>query len=230
MKNLLISLFVVSAMTTSIFAQTNFTSESAAWHKKAIIICGTLKAPNTIDTAKLAKDFVQLTSDLESLTTNYKTNPPAEYKNDPLWANYFVDLADNLTVVKYFAEQQQYRIAAKNCSMFCQTFLKMHKNNGTVDLTDMLFSLNMQMKLTTDISNTGNAEGAKKNIELVNKILNHATMKVKKSNADLQTMFIPVEKTAKDWIKAIENGDAKTAKELYGSFAPIFRKLFISSL
>lgn len=230
MKKLIVSLFVVSVMTTSIFAQSTFDKEASAWHKEAIMICGALKSPKTIDTAKLAKDFVKVTADLENLTTKYKTNPPAEYKNDPLWPNYFDDLADNLAVVKYFAEKQQYRIASKNCSVYCQTYLRMHKNNGTVDLTDMLFSLNMQMKLTTDISNAGNAKGAKENIEMVKKILEHASMKVKNANADIQTLFSPVEKTTQDWLKAIETGDAKTAKELYTSFTPLFRKIFMASM
>jgi hypothetical protein len=230
-KTLFASLFLLAASVTG-FAQTSsFDKELTAWHKKAIMTCGMIRSPKAPDAKVITKNIEETGKGLETLTQTYKNNPPAEYKNDPLWASYFDDLADNLTVVKYFSDKQEYRVASKNCSVFCQTILRMHKNNGTVDLSDMLFSLNMQLKLTTDISNAGNVEGAKDNIEMVNKIMEHASKKVKGFNdANLQALFVPVEKTVQDWIKAIEAGDAKTAKTLYASFTPDFQKIFMASM
>lgn len=230
-KTLFASLFFLAATVTG-FAQTSsFDKELTAWHKKAVITCGMIRSPKAPEAQVVTKNLDEIGKELETLTLKYKNNPPAEYKNDPLWESYFVDLADNLTVVKYYANKQEYRVAGKNCPVFCQTILRMHKNNGTIELSDMLFSLNMQLKLTTDISNAGNAEGAKDNIELVKKIIEHAGKKVKSSNdANIQALLIPVEKKVQDWLKAIENGDAATAKTLYASFMPDFQKMFMASI
>lgn len=231
-KTFFASLFFLAATVTG-FAQTSsFDKELTAWHKKAVITCGMIKSPEALSkTQNITKNLDEIGKELESLTQKYKSNPPAEYKNDPLWVSYFADLTDNLTVVKYYSDKQEYRVAGKNCSVFCQTILRMHKNNGTVDLADMLFSLNMQLKLTTDISNAGNTNGAKDNTDLVKKILEHAARKVKGSNnANLQALFAPVEKTTQDWLKAIETGDAQTAKSLYATFTPDFQKIFMASM
>lgn len=230
-KTLFATLFILAATVTG-FAQTStFDKELTAWHKKTVMTCGMIRGKVAPDAQVVTTKLDEMGNELKAIVKAYKNTPPAEYKNDPLWTSYFDDLADNLTVVKYYANKQEYRVAGKNCSIFCQTILRMHKNNGTVELSDMLFSLNMQLKLTTDISNAGNAEGAKDNIELVKKIIEHAGKKVKSSNdANLQALLIPVEKTVEDWIKAIETGDAKTAKALYTSFAPDFQKIFMASM
>ena len=229
-KTLFASLFLLAASVTG-FAQTSsFDKELTAWHKKAVMACGMIRSPKAPDAQVIAKNLDEIGKGLDAMTKTYKTNPPAEYKNDPLWASYFDDLTDNLTVVKYYADKQEYRVAGKNCSVFCQTILRMHKNNGTVDLADMLFSLNMQLKLTTDISNAGNAKGAKDNTDMVKKIIEHASMKVKNSGEDIQSLFVPVEKTTQDWLKAIETGDAALTKTLYASFTPDFQKLFMASM
>ena len=226
-----VSTIISAADSGAASVKSTFADESALWHKNAVITCGMIKSPKAPDVQEVAKRLADLSVSLDNLTQKYKSNPPANYKNDPLWGSYFDDLADNLAVIKYFSEKQEYRIAAKNCSVFCQTFLRMHKNNETVDLTDMLFSLNMQLKLTTDISNTGNAEGAMENIALINKIMDHVSKKVKTSNdTNLQKLFLPVEKTTQDWLKAIEQSDPKTAKSLYASFMPDFQKIFMASL
>ncbi|MGB9745440.1 MAG: hypothetical protein ACPLXM_00720 [Bacteroidales bacterium] len=224
---------LISTTTVFSFAQNNsFSKEMSAWHKKAVITCGMIKSPDAGSKSQVIdQNLNELSEGLGTITQKYLNNPPAEYKNDPLWTSYFDDLADNLTVVKYYANKQEYRVAGKNCSVFCQTILRMHKNNGTVELSDMLFSLNMQLKLTTDISNAGNTEGAKDNVELVKKIIEHAAKKVKSdNNANLQALFVPVVKTTQDWLKAIEAGDAKAAKTLYTSFTPDFQKIFMASM
>lgn len=225
-------LIILAIAGISANAQNNFAKDLSVWHKKAVMTCGMIKSPEALSKAQnITKNLDELSSGLKELTKKYLNNPPTEYKNDPLWASYFTDLTDNLTVVKHFATKQEYRVASKNCSVFCKTILRMHKNNATIELTDMLFSLNMQLKLTTDMSNAGNVESAKNNIALVNKIIEHASKKVTGSkDANLQALFVPVEKTAKNWIKAIETGDAATAKTLYASFIPDFKKIFMASM
>lgn len=232
MKNFFVSLLAIGITASSIFAQSAFDKDAAPWHKKAVITCGMIKSPEALAKSEaISKNLNELASELETIAQKYKSNPPAEYKNDPLWASYFDDLADNLKVVKYFSDKQEYRVAGKNCSIFCQTILRMHKNNGTVELSDMLFSLNMQLKLTTDISNAGNAAGAKNNTDMVKEIMEHIAPKVKSlSDANLQALFVPVEKTVLDWLKAIDAGDAQAAKALYATFMPDFQKIFMVSM
>jgi hypothetical protein len=105
----------------------------------------------------------------------------------------------------------------------------MHRNNGTVDLTDMLFALNMQMKLTTDMANAGNMKLAKENGVMIKKMLEQTTGKVKHIE-NFEPQFASINKTATEWIKAIENGDAKAANSLYTTFSTDFPKPFIASM
>ena len=221
-------LFVLGLTATSMFAQSMFDKDASAFHKKAVMTCGTMKA--AAPTEQQVSNVLSATAaELEALTQKYKNNPPAEYKNDPLWSSYFDDFADNLTLVKTLAAQKDYKIAAKYCNTFCQIFGRMHRNNGTVDLTDMLFALNMQMKLTTDMANAGNTVSAKENIGMIKRILEQTSAKIKKTE-NFESLFAPINKTANEWIKAIETGDAKSANTLYTSFLADFPKPFIASM
>ena len=140
MKKLYAIFFAIAILASSMFAQSVFDKEASGFHKKAVMVCGTMKAE--APTEQQVNNVISAAEqELKVLTEKYKNNPPAEYKNDPLWSSYFDDFADNLTLVKILAAQKDYKIAAKYCSTFCQIFGRMHKNNGTVDLTDILFSL-----------------------------------------------------------------------------------------
>ena len=228
MKKISLLLFVIGLMVSSMFAQSVFDKDASGFHKKAVMVCGTMKAVSPTE-QQVSNVIAAADAELKMLTEKYKNNPPAEYKNDPLWSSYFDDFADNLTLVKTLAAQKDYKIAAKYCSTFCQIFGRMHRNNGTVDLTDMMFSLNMQMKLTSDMINAGNITLAKENIGMIKKILEQTSVKVKNTE-NFESLFAPINKTATEWIKAIETGDAKLADTLYKSFSADFPKPFIASM
>ena len=228
MKKLVMIIFVVGLLSSAISPQSVFDKDASAFHKKAVMTCGTMKAVAPTE-QQVTNVISAAASELESLTQKYKNNPPAEYKNDPLWSSYFDDFADNLTLVKTFADQKNYKIASKYCNTFCQIFGRMHRNNGTVDLTDMLFGLNMQMKLTTDMINAGNNALAKENVGMIKKMLEQTSNRVKNTE-NFESLFAPINETANEWIKAIENGDAKTANSLYTSFSADFPKPFIGSM
>ena len=227
-KKLFILSFIIGLMATTIFAQSSFDKEASGFHKKAVKVCGTMKAANPTE-QQVSNVISAAATELESLTQKFKNNPPVEYKNDPLWASYFADFADNLSLVKTLAAQKDYKIAAKYCSTFCQIFGRIHRNNGTVDLTDMLFALNMQMKLTTDMANAGNMKLAKENGVMIKKMLEHTTEKVKHTE-NFEPQFASINKTATEWIKAIESSDAKAANNLYATFSAEFPKPFIASM
>ena len=55
-------------------------------------------------------------------------------------------------------------------------------------------------------------------------------MNIKNAPSDVQALYVPIEKTAQDWIKAIEASDSKTVKTLYASFMPDFQKMFMASM
>lgn len=230
-KYLVLLIAMLFALVTLVKSQeSSFDKEASSFHKKAIMACMMTKAPSQ-DARKLADALNVAKKDLENLIHKYKSTPPPAYKNDPLWTSYFEDLEDNVTLVKTFTEQGNFKLASKYCNVFCRTFLRMHKNNGTVDLTDMLFSINMQMKLTTDILNAGNSLGTKENIDMVKKLIEKTSAMVKSSgNANFNELFVPFEKTAQNWITAIENSDAKKANELYGELLPSFKKIFMASM
>lgn len=117
------------------------------------------------------------------------------------------------------------------CNVFCRIFLRIHKNNVTVDITDMLISIKMKMKLATYILNAGNSLGTKENMDMVKKLIEKISAMVKsRVNANFNELFVPFEKTAQNWTTAIENSDAKKANELYGEFLPSFKKIFMASM
>jgi hypothetical protein len=216
---------------TGVARADEFDGELTAWKKKAVLTCAMIRDPKASDAPVVARNLDELGSALEVLARRYRAAPPAAYGKDPLWASYFDDLTDNLTVVKYFTGRRQYRVASKNCNVFCQTILRMHKNNGTPVLSDMLFSLNMQLRLITDMANAGNADGARDNAEVVKEILEHAAGAAKGSeDAKLQALFAPVEKATQAWLEAIEAGDARAAKVAYGSFVPEYQKIYVASM
>ncbi|HEX2867745.1 MAG TPA: hypothetical protein VHO03_11925 [Ignavibacteriales bacterium] len=227
-KKLFIMSLVVGLMATSSLAQSAFDKDASGFHKKAVMTCGTMKAEAPTD-QQVTKVLSDAAAELKILTQKYKNNPPSEYKNDPLWASYFDDFADNLKLVNTLAAQKNYKIAAKYCSTFCQIFGRMHRNNATVDLTDMLFALNMQMKLTTDMANAGNMKLAKENGATIKKMFEQTIEKVK-STENFEQQFALINNTTAEWIKAIEIGDAKKANSLYTTFSANFPKPFIASM
>jgi hypothetical protein len=229
MKRLNIMLLAVVLMTASLLAQTQFDKDAAVFHKKAIMVCGIFKTQNP-NAEQVSNLISSASEELRNLAQKYKDNPPAEYKNDPLWQTYFEDWADNLTLVKTFAEQKNYKLVSKYCNTFCQIFVRMHKNNGTTDLTDLLFTLNMQLKLTTDISNAGNIKGVKENIGMLKNMLKNTSAKVNSiSNKNIEEMYSPLQKTAQSLIKAFEDSNSQKADSLYASFMKDFPKLFLAS-
>lgn len=228
MKKLYAIFFAIAILASSMFAQSVFDKEASGFHKKAVMVCGTMKAE--APTEQQVNNVISAAEEeLKALTEKYKNNPPAEYKNDPLWSSYFDDFADNLTLVKTLAAQKDYKIAAKYCNTFCQIFGRMHRNNGTVDLTDILFSLNMQMKLSTDMANAGNLKSAKENIGMIKKLLEQSSNKIKNAE-NLEPLFSPLNKMANEWLNAIEKDDVKSANELYKKFSVDFPKLFIATM
>lgn len=213
-----------------LFSQSAFDKEAAVFHKKAIKICSYVKSPspNLQHADALVADA---NAALIALTQKYQTNPPSEYAGDPLWASYFNDWADNMLLVNTFVTRQDFPLVAKYCNTFCRIFVRMHENNGRVDLTDRLFMLNLALKAGTDMTNAGQIETVQRKVQDIQQNSHKIRDIIKNSdNKTLQQNFIPVDTATKNWLKAIHDKNQVWAKTVFGTFSSDFGKLFLSSL
>lgn len=229
MKSLIISILIFCLSTTLLFTQ-SFEKDAAAWHKKAIMTCGMIKSPNP-DADLIIKNISQLESGINELQNKYIDNPPLEFAKDVNWNTYLLKLKENLIVVKERIAKQEYNKAQLFCPYFCTIFGKMHKINGTTDLTDIMFSWRMEIKNTTDMFNAGNILGAKQNITKVENLYqNLLKMKVTKKNQTFENLFKSIEQFYLAWINAIKINDSKIIDENYNAFMKAFSKPYLSTL
>jgi hypothetical protein len=222
-------LFVTSSFA---FAQTkSFDEEIAPWHKKAVMTCGMLRTMDTFDQQKFMKNLDELEAELKIISEKYANNPPAEYANDPLWKNYFEDLADNIAIVKERVENKQYRLVQNYCGNFCRIFGRMHKNNGTSDLTDVMFALRAEISMTMDMYNAQNYKGAKENLNLVKALLSKAVKKAEMKNSrEFATQFEPLKSSAESWSEAIEKDNKQAVADSFNNFMNAFPKPYMMTL
>lgn len=228
------NLFVLFAFALSsfAFAQTNsFEKDAALWHKKAIMTCGMLRDMKTFDQQKMLKNLEELSTELATLQAKYAENPPAEYANDPLWKNYFEDLADNIAIVKERVEKKQYRLVQNYCGNFCRIFGRMHKNNGLTDLTDLMFSLRAEIRGAMDMFNAQNFKGTKESLSSVKNLLNKVIAKAdEKNSADFNELLKPLKDAAASWIDAVEKDNKQGVMESFNNFIKAFPKPYLATL
>ncbi len=230
MKRTGLTILFFSIASFLLFSQSKFDQEAAVFHKKAIMICATVKqpSPNAKQVDALVADA---TAELAKLSGKYQFHPPVEYAGDPLWSSYFDDWADNMVLVKTFVEKQNYALVAKYCNTFCRIFVRMHQNNDRVDLTDRLFMLNVELKSGTEMANAGQLVMTEKKLPSIESALSKIQDIIKDSNnKQLQQFFIPIDSATRNWIKAIREKNQLWANTVYGTFSSNFGKLFLSSL
>ena len=227
MKTQKLFLAMLFFLTSSIaIAQTNsFDKDAAPWHKKAVMTCGMLRDMKTFDRQKMLNNLDELSTELNVLQTKYAENPPVEYANDPLWKSYFEDFADNIAIVKERVENKQYRLVQNYCGNFCRIFGRIHKNNGTTDLTDFMFALRAEIRMTMDMFNTKNFNGAKESLTTVKNLLNKVDMKAKEfNNKNFDESYSPLKASVENWIEAVEKDESKSVMENFNLFMNIFPK------
>ena len=222
-------LFVTSLFISSLaFSQENtFDNDVHPWHKKAVMTCGVLRDMKTFDSQKMLSNLTELDNELKTISEQYLNNPPKEYAADPLWKTYFEDLADNIRIVRERVERKKYRLAQKYCGQFCMTFGKMHKTNGRVTLTDMLFSLRMEVRNAQDMVNAGNKQGAKAHVGTLAKLHeNIQNQLAQPANAKLNELQKPLMNAYDQWGTAVNAGDTNRAKDAFTTFMNEFPKLY----
>lgn len=230
-KKFFFILFILTISSIT-FSQTNsFDKNAAPWHKKAVMTCGMLRDMKTFDQQKMLNNLNELSVELKTLQKKYADNPPAEYANDPLWKTYFEDLADNIAIVKERVEIKQYRLVSNYCGNFCRIFGRMHKNNGTTDLTDVMFALRAELRMTMDMFNAKNIKGTKESLPMIKNLLSKVKMKAKAfNNKDFDAAYSPLKSSVEKWMEAVEKDDSKMGLENFNKFMNEFPKAYIITL
>lgn len=227
---ILLTLIAFAFASISITAQT-FEEEMTTLHKNAIKTCGMIKATGNHDNAKVIKALKNLKTEIATDEEKYVENPPVEYAKDPLLKSYFEELDDIMNALIERVKINNYARATMNCSRICMVFNKMHMNNGTLDLTDMMFSWKMQMTMTMNMLNAGNTVGAYKNLHKVDMVYNKMLHLKNKKNSDaFIAEFNKADKLYKDWSSQMANKNVAGAKSNFAQFNMIFGKAFILSL
>ena len=222
-------LFVVAILiaSTALSQESVFDKEVHPWHKKAVMTCGMLRDMKTFDPQKMLANLAELENELAPLSGKYFNHPPKEYASDPLWKTYFEDLADNLKIVRERVERKEYRLAQKYCGQFCMTFGKMHKTNGRVTLTDMLFNLRMEIRNTQDMVNANNIQGAKTQLAMLAKLDESIRHQLAQPvNANLGEVQKPMLAAYDDWTAALKAGENKKMDSAFATFMNEFPKLY----
>jgi hypothetical protein len=217
-------LFIAS---TAFSQESPFDKEVNPWHKKATMTCGMLRDMKTFDSPKMLANLSELDNELKAFSEKYLNNPPKEYAADPLWKTYFEDLADNIRIVRERVERKEYRLAQKYCGQFCMTFGKMHRTNGRATLTDMLFSLRMEVKIAMDMLNAGNVQGAKAHAGTLAKLHENIQHQLgQPNNVKLGELQKPLMDAYNQWVAAVNDGDSKRADSAFMTFMNEFPKLY----
>jgi hypothetical protein len=220
----IVAIFIAS---TAFSQESAFDKEVKPWHKKAIMTCGMLRDMKTFDPQKMLGNLSELETELKALSDKYLNNPPKEYAADPMWKTYFEDLADNLGIVRERVARKEYRLAQKYCGQFCMTFGKMHRTNGRVTLTDMLFSLRMEVNNAMDMVKAGNIQGATAQVTTLAKLHENIQQQLARpANAKLNELQKPLMNAYDQWSTAVNTGDTKRAKDAFTTFMNEFPRLY----
>lgn len=234
MKHFTLAIIFVGALLHSSigFSQENSLDyDLHPWHNKAVMTCGMLRDMKTFDQQQMLSNLAELESELMPITKKYLANPPKEYAADPLLKTYFEDLADNIRIVRERVERKEYRLAKKYCGQCFMTFGKMHKTNGLVTLTDMLFSLRMEVINAQDMVNAGNTQGAKTQVSTLEKLYENCKHQlIQPNNAKLREIQKPLIDAYDQWVAAVNDGNGKKAERLFMTFMVEFPKLYAATL
>ncbi len=228
---LLSALFLMAAISSISFAQSDFEKDFSMLHKKAIMTCGLIKKPEMHQKSEMLKGLNDLGAELTTLQSNYLNHPPEEYARDPLWKTYFVEFNDVIDALQTRVEKENYKVAAMNCSRICMIYNKIHTINGRLDLTDKMFLWMSKVTMTTNMLNAANYTGANQSL-MQAKMQYKSVIEAKKAknNKEFNNEFEKIDKLYQNWLKEIENKNYKEAASSFNTFKAIFGKAFLMSL
>jgi hypothetical protein len=106
----------------------------------------------------------------------------------------------------------------------------MHKINGTMDLTDVVFSWRMELKNTSDMFTVGNTAGANQNLSIVEGIYKQVMAKKAQRNDNaLNETFKPLDEAYAAWLKAAKAGNKETMNAALQKFMDGFPKPYMAT-
>ena len=230
-KSIFLGFILALFVTVAVTAQNNFETAMRDMHLKAVNTCGMVKSKDGHNKAKIIASFNELKAMSSSIQSTYNKNRPVGYTTDPMFASYFVQINDIADHQIALVEKENYQVAAMNCSQFCMTFKKMHAINGTTDLTDVIFNLNMQMNMTMFMMNADNLKGAQMSFTKIPEAYQKVVaFKNKKADAEFNKSFEKVDMLYNEWAKAMDAKDYTKAKEVFGNFSAVFPMVFKQSI
>ena len=230
-KSIFLSMLLAVIVSVSATAQSSFETAMRGLHLKAVNTCGMVKSQNGHNKDKIVASFNELKSMALETQKKYTNNRPKGYEKDPLFASYFVQFIDIANHQIALVSKENYKVATMNCSQFCMTFKKMHAINGTTDLTDVMFNLNMQMSMTMFMVDAGNIRGAQMSFAKVPAAYKMVqNFKNKKADAEFNRSFKKINALFNDWLNAMNAKNYDKAKELFKTFSASFPPVFKQSI
>ncbi|MCD6090259.1 MAG: hypothetical protein J7J72_02050 [Bacteroidales bacterium] len=231
MKKLIIAfLFVFGVSSLTLQAQTNFEKDMTNLHIHSINACGLIKAKEH-NQNQILKVLSGLKAEYASAQTKYAKNPPSAYAKDAAFGMYFVEFQDVIDALSARVAKNDYKRATLNCARICMTFNKMHMINGQLDLTDMMFSWNMQLMFTTNMLKVENYKGANMHLKMVEMLYQKVNaLRNKKNSAAFNQDFVAIDALYHTWLDNVNTKTYPEAFKAFEEFAATFPKVFKKSL
>ncbi len=231
MKKLIIALlFVFGVSSLTLQAQNNFAKDMRSLHIHSVNTCGLIKAKEH-NQSQILKALSNLKGEYASVQAKYAKNPPAAYAKDAAFGMYFVEFQDVIDALSARVAKKDYKRATLNCARICMTFNKMHMINGQLDITDMMFSWNMQLMFTTNMLKVENYKGAGMHLKMVEMLYQKVNaLKTKKNSTAFNQDFAVIDTLYQNWLDNVNAKNYPDAFKAFGEFSAAFPKVFKKSL
>ena len=224
---------ILSFFTAVLYAQENagFDQDLSSLRKNLIQTCGKLQSPD----AKANKDAIikgidETIAAWDAMTKKYSEAAPEEYSKDRDWKGYFAEAADNFSLMKARTEEGKYGRAVQFCGANCALFVKIHKINGKVTITDKMFDLRMNAKLFVNMSLASNKKSMVKMMKRTDEVLDDIHNMPAPANVDKAVYDADVAQLDKIYAalkSATDKGSEKQINEGMNTFLKEFGKIYI---
>jgi len=225
--------FVITVFMVPCFSQEKtFDSELSTLRKSIISMCAQLQAGQPKESQEqLLKEIDTIISEWEAITAVYKNTPPKEYAKDPAWKSYFDEALDNFQIMRQKTGMNNYKRAMYFCGQNCGLFVKIHQVNERITLTDKLFILRQNVRLSVAMAKAENWDGAQKimkecavQLKGIKKINNSSIVSKVEYKADISQIEQIYSNMREIIAKMDAQGIDKQLKLFMGEFGKIYLK------